>query len=80
MELLLSKQAQKYYTKADKNTQKKFDKAFDDIKLGQGDIKRLAGRNEYRYKLYHYRIIYTVNDNRLLITIIKIGTRSDIYK
>lgn len=80
MELILSKQAQKYYAKADKNTQKKFDKAFEDIKSGRGDIKRLAGRDEYRYKMHHYRILYTVSENKVLITIVKIGTRTDIYK
>jgi mRNA interferase RelE/StbE len=45
------------------------------------DIKRMQGTtDEYRLRIGTYRIIYSVENNRLLIYIIKIGPRGDVYK
>lgn len=50
-------------------------------KLPLGDIKKLKGDNDwYRLRVGDYRIIYTINNNILLITIINIGNRGQIYK
>ncbi|MBD2848672.1 type II toxin-antitoxin system RelE/ParE family toxin [Paenibacillus sp. IB182496] len=45
------------------------------------DIKRMKGTSEeYRLRVGSYRIVYAVEDYRLLIQVIKIGSRGDIYK
>jgi len=44
----------------------------------QGSIK-LTGSNSYRVRVGDYRIIYTVYNQRLLVEIVRIGHRSDIY-
>jgi mRNA interferase RelE/StbE len=36
--------------------------------------------DEYRLRIGTYRVIYSVENNRLLIYIIKIGPRGDVYK
>lgn len=42
--------------------------------------KKLKGRqNEYRARLGNYRVIYSIEDTALVITIIKVGHRRDIY-
>lgn len=42
--------------------------------------KKLKGRqNEYRARLGNYRVIYSIEDAALVITIIKVGHRRDIY-
>lgn len=44
-------------------------------------VKKLVGSNQtYRKRVGDYRIIYEVVFNRLIIEIIKVGHRKDIYK
>jgi mRNA interferase RelE/StbE len=40
---------------------------------------KLKGREGYRIKVADYRIIYDVFDNTLLIEVIDLGHRKDIY-
>jgi mRNA interferase RelE/StbE len=44
-----------------------------------GSIK-LKGRNSFRVRQGDYRIIYEIHDNDLIIIIISIGHRKDIYQ
>jgi mRNA interferase RelE/StbE len=44
------------------------------------DIDRLKGGTGYRLRLGPYRIIYTLSNDRLVIEVVKIRTRGDIYK
>jgi len=42
--------------------------------------KKLVGYNDiYRIRVGDYRVIYTINDNVLIVEIIKVGTRQSIY-
>jgi mRNA interferase RelE/StbE len=45
----------------------------------RGSIK-LAGRDRYRIRQGDYRILYAVDDTRVLVEIVKIGHRSDVYR
>ena len=43
--------------------------------------RQLEGfRNTYRLRVGDWRIIYTVEDDRLVITVIRVGSRGDIYR
>jgi mRNA interferase RelE/StbE len=42
--------------------------------------KKLKGRDGYRIRVADYRIIYEVFDNLLLVTVIDLGNRKDIYE
>jgi mRNA interferase RelE/StbE len=45
------------------------------------DCKKLKGRqNQYRVRSGDYRIIYSVEDTSLIIRVIKVGHRRDIYQ
>ena len=44
------------------------------------DIKALKGRIGYRLRVGPYRVIYVRHDEHLIIEIVKIGSRGDIYK
>ena len=46
---------------------------------GEGCIK-LSGQELYRKRQGLYRIIYEIKDSELIITVIKIAHRSDVYK
>jgi mRNA interferase RelE/StbE len=42
-------------------------------------VKKLQGENAYRLRVGDYRIVYTINDRLVLVIVIRIGHRSDIY-
>lgn len=44
------------------------------------DVSKMRGvDNLYRLRVRNYRVIYEISNNKLLITVIKIGTRGGIY-
>ncbi len=44
----------------------------------QGYIK-LKGNNSFRIRVANYRIIYDIFDEELVVTLIEIGHRKDVY-
>ncbi|WP_439342204.1 type II toxin-antitoxin system RelE family toxin [Vacuolonema iberomarrocanum] len=45
------------------------------------NCKKLKGRqNQYRIRVGDYRIIYSVEDARLAVRVIKVGHRRDVYE
>ena len=45
----------------------------------EGAIK-LSGHDLYRIRQGLYRIIYEIRENELVVQVIKVGHRSDVYK
>jgi len=41
--------------------------------------KKLKGRNGYRIRIGDYRVIYEIVDRLLLVNVIDLGNRRDIY-
>ena len=79
MEILLEKQPRKYLASVDTNTRKKLYKALDQLSNLEGDIKRLGGQdNLYRYKIMHYRILFSIDKEGQLIIVSVINTRTNI--
>ncbi len=46
---------------------------------GMGAVK-LSGHNAYRVRVGDYRIIYAVIDDRMLVLIVEVGHRRNIYR
>jgi len=42
--------------------------------------KKLKGEDLYRIRIGVYRVIYEIIDDRLIITVVKVGHRKDIYR
>ena len=42
--------------------------------------QKLSGRDRYRIRQGPYRIVYSVEDNRLIVYVVKVGHRSDVYR
>jgi len=42
--------------------------------------KKLKGREAWRIRIGDYRVIYEINDGRLIVTIITIGHRREVYE
>lgn len=79
MEIKLDKQPRKYLASVDANTRQKLYRAIEQLSQLEGDIKRLKGQdNLYRYKITHYRILFSINKDGQIIIISTINTRTNI--
>lgn len=75
----LNKKAQKFIKSQPRNQQERILKAVS--KLPDGDVKVLSGNsNAYRLRVGNYRVIYEINNDILLITIVDVGNRGQVYK
>ncbi len=43
------------------------------------NTKKLSGREAYRIRVGNYRVIYEIKNNELIVLVINIGHRKDIY-
>ena len=44
-------------------------------------VKKLAGdENTWRIRLGRYRILYEIHDKRLVVLVVRVGHRKDIYR
>ena len=42
--------------------------------------QKLAGQERYRLRQGDYRIIYSIEDDRLMVIVIKVGHRREVYE
>lgn len=75
--IVYSKRAVKFLKKQDKPTQKRILDAISGLPLS-GDIKKLQGVGGYRLRVGDFRVLFDVNG--IIIDIIDIGNRGQIYK
>lgn len=84
--LSISKKAQKFISKQDKNTKQRIKESLlklaeNPYKKGTLDIKPLQGnKDQFRLRVGDLRILYTIDNGELIILILKIDSRGDIYK
>jgi len=45
----------------------------------KGCIKLIGSKNEYRIRIGNYRVLYVIEDSVLLVNVIKVGDRKDVY-
>ena len=74
----LNKKSQKFIKSQQPKQQERLLKAI--YKLPDGDVKALSGFKEvYRLRVGDYRVIYELHNDVLLILIVNIGNRGQIY-
>jgi len=44
------------------------------------NVKLLEGRSGYRLRIGDWRVLYEFQDDRLVIVVVRIKTRGDVYK
>ena len=42
--------------------------------------EKLSGQDRYRVRQGNYRIIYSIDDDRLVVHVVKVGDRKDVYR
>ncbi|NLU75832.1 type II toxin-antitoxin system RelE/ParE family toxin [Streptomyces sp. HNM0575] len=53
----------------------------DDPYREDADIKKLTGPSGlYRLRVGNYRVAYQINDGELVILVVKVGDRRDVYR
>ena len=45
----------------------------------KGCIKLSGTKDEYRIRIGNYRVLYTIEDDVLLVQVFKVGHRKDVY-
>jgi len=80
-EIIFSEKAKAQLKKLDKLIQERIGSVIDRIKIRpfSYDLKRLQGTNYYRARAGEYRIILDIKQNQLIIIVIEIGHRKNIY-
>ncbi len=43
-------------------------------------VEKLSGQERYRVRKGDYRIIYEVKDDQVIVVVVKIGHRKDVYR
>lgn len=46
----------------------------------KGSVRPMVGVSSWRLRSGDYRVVYDIHDHRLLVLVIKIGHRRDVYK
>lgn len=80
----LSKRSYKYLEKLDKKSKQRISNYLllltENPRNPELDIKKIQGESSmYRLRVGSIRILYTIEDMILIISIIKIGPRGDVY-
>ena len=81
----LSKRSYKNLQRLDSNTRQRISHHLELLSENprnpELNIKKLKGESLlYRLRVGNYRILYRIEDDRLVIVVINIGSRGDVYK
>jgi len=80
-DLTLSDKAKKQLSKLDQNLQNRIGLVFERIKIRPHSfVKKLVNSKYYRLRVGEHRIILDIRENKLLIFVIELGHRKNIYK
>jgi len=80
--VVIKKLAEKFIVKLPKSEKERVLKAIYDLPEGS-DIRELKGKKNkglYRLRVGNYRVIYTIDNGKLIIYVVDAGNRGDIYK
>lgn len=78
--IVIDKPALKFLNKQNSNQKDRILKAIQKLP-DIGDVKPMAGHtNLFRLRVGEFRILYTIENDVLIVRILNVGNRGDIYK
>ena len=77
----IKKSAKKEIRALQKDTRKRIIEAVKVLRIKPRPVgcKKLKGRDEYRIRVGDYRVIYEVQDNVLIVLVVRVGHRREVY-
>ena len=79
-QIIIKKKAKKFIDKLPINEKRRVVSAIEQLPDGE-DIKKMQGYDELlRLRVGDYRIIYTIDNGKLIVCVVDAGNRGDIYK
>lgn len=79
-QIIIKKKAKKFIDKLPVNERRRVVSAIERLPDGE-DIKKMKGYdNLLRLRVGDYRIVYTIDNGKLIVYVIDIDNRGDIYK
>lgn len=81
--LELSRDAAKSLSGFDRSTQARIRAAIDalaDEPRPTGSIRLTGGAGEWRIRMGDYRIVYEIHDGRLLVLVVRVAHRREVYR
>ncbi len=81
-EIVIERRARKLLRKLPHDIKRRIDKAISTLALEPrpARCKKLKESKHYRIRVSDYRVIYDIEDDKLLILVIDIGHRKDVYR
>ena len=80
-EIIFTDTSRKQFKKLEKNIQERIIKALERIRIRpEVHVKKLVGDPGYRLRVGEHRVIIDIYKDNLIILVIKIGHRKNIYK
>jgi mRNA interferase RelE/StbE len=80
--VVITSSAEREIQKLPREIQGRIDKAISTLETNPRPqrAKKLQGRDEYRIRAGDYRILYSINDEIVTITVVQVGHRRDVYR
>ena len=80
-EILFTDTSRRQFNKLEKSVQERIIIALERIRIRpEAHVKKLIGDPGYRLRVGNYRVILDIYKDKLIILVIKIGHRKNIYK
>jgi mRNA interferase RelE/StbE len=80
-EITFTDTSRKQFRKLEKDVQERIIKALERIRIRpESYVRKLVGDPGYRLRVGDYRVILDIQKSELIILVIKIGHRKNIYK
>ncbi len=81
-EVEFSKSAQKEFSKLSPQIRLRIAKSIYKLENDpkKGNVRPMVGLRSWRLRVGQYRVIYDILDQKLIILVIKVGHRKDIYR
>ena len=80
-EIIFTAKAKKQFGKFNKTIQQRIDNSLKRIRIRpEAYITRLVGEQIYKFRIGDYRILMDIDNGKLIILIIKIAHRKEVYK
>ena len=80
-ELILAKNVEKYLDKLNSKDRERIINSLDKLRIRpEHFLVRLVGDKSYKFRVGNYRLIIDLNKDKLVVLVVEIGHRRNIYK